>query len=151
MKYRTLTILGLLSFASPLFAVSSAFERVTPSSEERDYHPKVTLEVTEENKYLLGISNIGKEAWLVVCFEARKENEREFRKLIWKMPGARSDDIMLIVPLKINEDGTAQIHLSEELVSRSYVAIDFPNPVFDGDFYYTIDIPQFHKHLKKQS
>ena len=151
MKNKTLLICSLLLSACPLFADFSAFERVTPASEERDHHPKVKLEKSEENKYLLSISNVGKHAWLVVCTAERKQSKREFREVIWSTPGAKSDDIELIVPLMLGTDRASQIQLSGELISRSYIVIDFPNPVFDGGFHYTIDVPEFYRNLNNQS
>jgi hypothetical protein len=147
MKRQALFICSLLLFGGPLFAFFSAFERITPSSEESEHHPKVKFEKSGENDYLVSISNVGKHAWFVVCTEERKQNKREFREVIWKTPGAKSDDIELVVPLRLGEDRASQVQISDEFISRSYIVIDFPVPVFDGGFYYTIDIPEFHRNL----
>ena len=148
MKFRSTILLGTLLISAPLFAIFSAYERIIPSSEDQEYHPKVKFYQVKENQYILELSNVTKSAWLVVCSEEREEQKRELRPLIWKAPGFDSDDIELVSPLKIREDRSAQIHLSDDLASRSYVALDFPTPVMDGGYYYTIDIPEFYRHLK---
>ena len=150
-----LTAFGISLACCPLFAIFSAFELVTPNSENQDYRPKVELKKIEKKKYLLRISNVRNHAWLVLCKEGLIE-AKNFRSIIWKSTSdaadiphywtlePKIDNIELITKVEVKENRIEMI-LSEDIASRSYIAIDYDTPVDDGGHYYTIDIPAFTK------
>lgn len=152
-----LTAFGISLACCPLFAVFSAFELVTPNSEDQDYHPKVELIKIENEQYLLRISNVRNHAWLVSCKEELKK-EKNFRSIIWKATSDAADiphfwtlepnieHLELITQVEVREN-QIELILSQELASRSYIAIDYRTPVDDGGYYYTIDIPAFTKQI----
>lgn len=138
-------------------AAFSAFEIITPETEQEDFYPIVNYEKTKEGKNRVRISKVINHAWLIVCSEPIVDDKKEFRGLVWSLktnhrhlkdswgmsPSMKS--VEMISPIRVTE-GDIEIYLSDDLASRTYIAIDFTDPVDDGGFYYTIDIPKFHKH-----
>ena len=118
------------------------------SDKHKDYQNKVKLTKQEDGKLLLTLPQIGGnrlEAVLVVCKEARKDGNRNFRNEIhWPETKADSPDIELIVPVRFEKGEMANIQLTEDLASRSYVV--FGGFFLDGTFY-TIDLPSYLKAL----
>lgn len=152
MKQYTAITLVFLFFSSSLLAVFSAFERITPTKENpHDHHPKVELKKIEKNEYLLTVSKAKGHAWLIVCEKEREVYERELRGVIWKYPNAKTDDIEHISEVEISDKRIVEFRISEDIISRCYIAMDFRTPVFDGGYYYTIDIPEFYRHLKTRA
>jgi hypothetical protein len=153
---RYILTLGILLACTPLLAIFSAHELINPDFDSDDFHPTVTYKNIGEKKNLLTVSGVNNNAWLVVCSEPIKKGKKDFRSLVWSLstdtsylrngwgmnPSMKS--IELISPIRVKE-GEIKIHLSGDLAARAYVVIDFDSPVDDGGFYYTVDIPEFHK------
>jgi len=156
MKYLLIAACSLF-VCGRLLAIFSAFEIITPETVQEDFHPIVSYEKTIEGKNRVRISQVKNKAWLIVCSEPLGDEKKEFRGLVWSLktdhkhlkdswgmrPSMKS--VEMISPIAATE-GEIEIYLSDDLASRTYIAIDFEYPVDDGGFYYTIDIPKFHQH-----
>ena len=96
--------------------------------------------------------------WLITCSWELADDQNEFRERIWKSdlndshidvpaepgdspaPTCTKDDLRA-------ENGFVEVILSANLMSRSYIYIDHPHPLFDGGFYYTIDLPEYLRNI----
>jgi hypothetical protein len=156
MKYLLIAACSLFA-CGRLLAIFSAFEIITPGTEQEDFHPIVSYEKTIEGKNRVRISQVKNHAWLIIRSEPAGDEEKEFRALVWSLTtnekylkdswgmNPNMESVEMISPIAATE-GEIEIYLSDDLASRTYIAIDFAYPVDDGGFYYTIDIPKFHQY-----
>ena len=95
-----------------------------------------------------------KKYWLIISDKPLRNDEQEFRDFIWKGAANRTN-IVLFAPLaptyqRLSSDTKDErpeikLVLPYDLARRAYIYHDFPTPVFDGGFYYTVDIPSYIK------
>lgn len=153
---RSLLVLTFLLVASAVSADFSQFVSISPNNENKyqEVRPVITRQenlVTVRVPYRDG----PKKYWLIVSDKPLRNGEQEFRDFIWKGAGTRTD-IILLVPLGPSvqrkqggdirdENSEIQLILPYQLAQRAYIYHDFPMLVFDGGFYYTIDIPSYVK------
>ena len=148
-----LTFLLVTSAASAIF---SQFVSVSPNNENKyqEVRPAVTRNgdvVTVSIPYRDG----PKKYWLIISAKPLRNGEQEFRDFIWKGTSARTDIVLfasLAPSLQRTLSGDTRDERSEirlvlpyKLAQRAYIYHDFPVAVFDGGFYYTVDIPSYLK------
>ncbi len=153
----TLVILMLTSQAQ---ADWSGFAHVTPSS-EAELKLKVSMTPVENQpgKYSVKLEAVGynhKLAWLIIAKNALSPDGQQLRDYIWSGAKTEQDILVKVKLMPTGIGGFAQkeetekfyvIELSSNLIERSYIYIDFPSPVFDGGYYYSIDIGAYYRKM----
>ncbi len=150
---KTLFIAVVLSFfaaSNPLFAYIDIFQEIEPSNK---YHTKLILKKQKHDNLLLTLPKVkgatDLQAWLVVCEKPREKGRRNFRyEVRWPESKANKSDIELVIPIKFEKSGIANIQLTDDLASRSYIV--FGRCFMDGGTFYTVNLPAFRKALDKQ-
>jgi hypothetical protein len=149
-----------LLVTSAALADFSQFVSVSPDNENKNQEVRPII-ARKENVVTVRVPyrDGPKKYWLIVSDKPLRNGEQEFRDFIWKGAGTRTrtrTDIALLVPLGPSvqrkqggdigdEKSEIQLILSYQLAQRAYIYYDFPTLVFDGGFYYTIDIPSYVK------
>ena len=99
-----------------------------------------------------------KHAWLIEGTKQLQPNDLEFREYIWSgkdennhVKSKRKIEVIEgeLVPDQNQSKLYLEVSILKDKINRSYVYLDFPNVVFDGGFYYTIDLPSYNKILAK--
>lgn len=137
--------------SNPLFAIIDLYTEIEPSEEAEGYHKKLVLTKQRDDKLLLTLPKIDDDsetrAWLVVCDKARGKGQRNFRyEVHWPECKANKSDIQLVIPIKFDDRGTANIHITTDLASRSYVVF---GGFFDDGTFSTVNLPAFHEALNR--
>lgn len=136
--------------SNPLFAIIDVYTEIEPSEEAEGYHKKLVLTKQRDDKLLLTLPKLDGDseiAWLVVCKKPREKGQRNFRyEVHWPESKANKADIQLVIPIEFDESGTANIHITTELASRSYVV--FGGFFNDGTFS-TVNLPAFLEALDR--
>ena len=141
--------LSLIMGLGPLFAFVDVFSEVAPSDKPEGYHTKVKLRKQGGDNWILTLPRVGgipeAQAWLVVCKEARGDGHRNFRYDVhWLESTANKPDIQLVVPIKFDGKGSANLQLTDDLLSRSYVVF---GGYYDDGAFSTVNLPAFRKAL----
>ena len=136
-------------FASIASASWSAFANVNQKNQSK-YKITVKTSVSKNDQitYQIKAPMVGehKHCWLIICKSKLKLKQQEFRDYIWNDKSDRSD-VWLKVPVVPDKKGIIQFTIHKEFIPRSYIYIDFPHMVFDGGYYYSIDLSTY---IKKQ-
>ena len=122
------------------------FVHVTPENQEeygfdvcvdRDYLDMDLIEVMIRGERPL------RGGWLITTREYVDPSGQQFRQYIWDETAADSP-IESITDLAHDEEaGVTRVLLPRDIFPRSYLYFDFPEPVFDGGFYFSIDLSTF--------
>jgi hypothetical protein len=148
------SFLCALLVTSTSFAAFSKFVVVSPDTENT--HQELKPEIKNENGLVsvrIPYQESDKKYWLIVSDKQLQKENLNFRSLIWEGASARSD-ILLIAPLAPNAQPLTPkgkkpqlrditLQLSSDLAQRAYIYHDFSDPVLDGGFFYTVDIPSY--------
>ena len=134
---------------NPLFAIIEVYTEIEPSEKAEGYHKKLVLRKLRDDKLLLTLPKIDGDselrAWLVVCDKPREKGQRNFRyEVHWAESKANKSDIQLVVPIKFDDRRTANLHLTTDLASRSYVVF---GGSFDDGTFSTVNLPAFLEAL----
>lgn len=130
-------------------AAWSGFAHVTPDT-EAEYSIEVLVEqdTGREDMFRIRLNAIEggyKNAWLVVAEERLSAAEQERRRYTWVgVPHGKG--VMIKAPLYPVGDSNEryyEVELSAEVIRKAYVYIDYPVPVLDGGYYYSIDLPAY--------
>lgn len=158
-------ILIFILVAIPANATWSSFAYVTPET-ENNYGLKIEVSKieNEKGKYrtkIFGITNDEmKQAWLIISSEKLTENEQNLRSYIWE---SIKPSKYILVKAKLNPNksfsfetkkkpGHYEVDLSSVMMERAYIYIDFPVKVYDGGWYYSIDLPAYlARHREDQA
>ncbi len=137
--------------SNPLLAIIDLYKEIGPSENAKGYHKKVVLTKQRDDKLLLTLPKIDGDsetrAWLVVCDGPRGKGQRNFRyEVHWPNSKANKADIQLVVPIKFDDRGTANLHITTELASRSYVVF---GGSFDDGTFSTVNLPAFLEALDR--
>jgi len=146
----------MLLHANIVLAAFSAFVVITPENEAK--HPfLIQAQPVENQPDLTRIRVIGsvagnKKVWLIVCKQRLLPGGQNFRTTIWE-GRENNNDIVNITQLKpgqitLPETGSQQyayveVVLSNDEMQRSYLYIDYPREVYDGGYYYSIDLAYY--------
>jgi hypothetical protein len=146
-----LVTLCVFAAPSPLFAVIDVFTEIEPS-DEAGYHKKLVLTKQRDDKLLLTLpkldGNPELQAWLVVCDRPRGKGQRNFRyEVHWPESKASKSDIQLVIPVKFDDRGTANLHITTDLASRSYLVF---GGFFDDGTFSTVNLPAFLEALDQK-
>ena len=159
MKFVVTTM--FLLYAQSAFAIFSAFEIINPSTQIKH---NISVEITEkkENKlyYDIKITKVGghKHAWLIESTKQLQPDDLEFREYIWSgkddnnhVKSIRKIEVLEgeLVPDKKQPKLYLKVSIPKEKIDRSYIYLDFPSIVFDGGYYYAIDLSSYVRNIKK--
>lgn len=149
------TVLLAFAFSAAAVASWSRFVVITPANES-EYPIVVRVEAVpgdEGRSRIRVIGDIGKwqRPWLVVCRTSVDPCGPYFRDMFWF--GADNEKVelwMQLFPEQTLVPGWrghlypyVELKLSPEQMHRAYIYIDFPHPVDDGGYYYSIDLAYY--------
>ena len=143
---RSTLFAALVLVASVAGAAFSAFVHVTPDNQQehgfdvcinRNYLDMQLTEIRIRGERPL------KGGWLITTREYVEPSGQRFREYIWD-DSIDDSPIESITELQHDEEaGATRVLMPQEMLSRSYLYFDFPEPVFDGGFFYSIDLSTF--------
>lgn len=146
-------------FSLQAHAVFSAFAHVIPETQE-EYIKSLHVEKMKDGDFLVKVPEFGwsKHVWLISCSSELRNDQKDFRSYIWgKDKGDRSIEVLAklgvgpVQPFEKKDESPInnfiEIVLSEEVMSKSYIYIDFPDMVLDGGYFYTIDLPEYLRKI----
>ena len=153
-----------LTLSAHTLANWSRYAHVTPKSENAyDLNVYVSPTNEENTTYLIrlpAISFPSKQAWLIVTPKPISPKEQNQRTRFWG-DDLNTKNIESIIPLRPNgipifsQADEPDIEKYYEVIipaheaDRAYIYIDFPTPVSDGGYFYSIDIGSYVKEIKK--
>ena len=151
-----LALVLILLYTNTAFAAFSAFVVITPDN-EAEYPFLIRAQPLENQPGYTRVKVIGpvdgsKKAWLIECKQSLLSESQNFRMTIWGYEQF-NDDVIKITPLKPGQTTLpgkgsqtypyVEVVLSNKVMQRSYLYIDFPREVRDGGYYYSIDLPYY--------
>lgn len=132
------------------YGIFSQFVHIS-NGNEKEHNIKVNVEAKENQNYKYKIKlpmlDDHKHCWLIICKDKLPPEKQNFRNYIWYDGPARYD-IILKSKMQPTSDKEIQFILNKDFIKKSYVYIDFSQPVFDGGFYYSIDLDTYLKEIK---
>jgi hypothetical protein len=147
-------------FSLQALAQFSAFEIVAPDTQDRlnDEIKSLSVEKMEDGRFIVKVPKFrSKHVWLITCSSELGYGQSEFRDNIWNRDSHDSNIYVLAkpgdspVPCTVDdrraESGFVEVILSNDLMSRSYIYIDYPHGVFDGGYYYSVDLPAYLRQM----
>ena len=153
----------LMFVCANTYAAWGGFALVTPETAMKYGLDLEIQPILNGGNYKVKFNALGyshKNAWLIITSSAMSEKEQQLRGYIW---GETEVPRKLIMQTKLNptdfseksgkENGTRyyEVIISKELIKNAYVYIDFPGMVFDGGYYYSIDLGAFYLNQIKAS
>ena len=160
----------LLAFVIEATASWSKFAHVT--SENKDtYKLNISAQRQSSNPEIYDIKfrsdffdlnrPLGKCAWLIISKRKLTPDEQIRRFDIWK-PDRVNEDLLVVAKLQPKFDMVLdeeekrykpiqrdfELTLHENMIQHAYIYIDFPRSVFDGGYYYSIDLATFIENKK---
>ncbi len=139
----------LLFFTTTALGMFSEFIHITPETRNKFDMPVCVTSATEAPSakkivfQLLRGSEIEKHAWLIVTREYLYPKNQNFRSYIWESPKFDSNVEVHVKINNLENEDKAEVIISEYLMDRAYIYIDFPHAIFDGGYYYSIDLSTF--------
>lgn len=145
----------LIFLMNQAFASWSGFAAVTPESKSKyNIDLKTTISPKSENctVTMQALAYPSKHAWLILTSKQLSEKEQELREFIWN---GSLEPSSLVKKIKLSPGGADkngeeniknlyyEFTISEVESKGAYVYIDFPDLVFDGGYYYSIDVGAF--------
>ena len=147
---RSSLIGALMLVASAASAAFSQFVHVTPENQD-EYGFGVCVDWNYLDMELVEVMISGERplrgGWLITTHEYVDPAGQQFRQYIW---GETADSpIESITDLQHDEEaGVTRVLLPREMFSRTYLYFDFPEPVFDGGFFFSIDLSTYADSAK---
>ena len=153
-----------LSLTNRSYSSWSDFAHVTPATEkEYNLHVQLVPLDTRESKFKVKFKAVGydeKLAWLIITTDALSVKGQQLRYHFWG--SAKPEKAIrlktLIMPvgvggLSVENDDPAfyEIELEASLMENAYIYIDFPLPVKDGGYFYSIDLGAYLKHYRSKA
>lgn len=146
----------MLLLTNSVFAAFSAFVIITPENEAN--HPFLIQAQPMENQpnhtriRVIGPVAGHKKVWLIVCKQSLLPTSQNFRTTIWE--GRNNEDEIVNINqlnpgvITLPETGSqeyayVEVILSSDEMQSSYLYIDYPHQVFDGGYYYSIDLAYY--------
>ena len=158
MKKIVLLFVFLLS-VNVSYAVFSMHVRITPDVEQ-DNSLYIKVEpVLGDNKVKITLSPIGT-TWLFVCAKPLSWNSQDFRDYVWykkdegkgiieeKVLFSENDYREARKKLDQGKNDVITFFIEKEKLYRAYIYRDFPRPIHDGGFYYTVDLGAYASSMK---
>lgn len=141
----------LLLHTSLAIAAWSGYAVVTPETQS-EYQVDIKATVSPAGNCTIQFDAIGypmKHAWLILSSSKQSKKQQALRNYIWGEADAPKDLVLItelkpFIKKKTSKDDNEQAYyafmLSNQIAHSAYVYIDFSGPVFDGGYYYSIDI-----------
>jgi hypothetical protein len=145
--------LFLLLYTQQALASWSGYAVVTPESQS-EYEVDIKAVVSPSGICTVKFKAIGypdKHAWLILTSSKLSNKEQKLRNYLWEDIDAPPN---LVLKSKINpaidklnfldnenvNDAYYEIKITNKISHSAYIYIDFPHPVNDGGYYYSIDL-----------
>jgi hypothetical protein len=147
----------LLEITGFCYADWSAFAHVTPETEkEYEVSVKLTSVKNKKNTYHVKVNAIGydeKHAWLITAPKDVKPEEQDFRNFIWYPKSVKKEKLKKteLHPKGKKNNLYYEIEISSNKIYSSYIYIDFPSPIEDGGYYYSIDLKSYLLKFKNNN
>ncbi len=141
---RTLFLIAFALIALEANAVFSGFAYVTPET-EADYPIEVCVDQSGTGPIEVSVQfeHGSKRGWLITTHHYLDRHSQEFRQILWD-DSATDSPIESISRLQYDgETEITRVSVPRELFARSYLYFDFPRPVYDGGWYYSVDLSTF--------
>ena len=143
---RAVFLAAVVLFAIKANAAFSAFAHVTPETQEQ-YGFEVCVDRgaldTESVNVSVRAERPLRGGWQITTFRYVEPEGQEFRRFIWDET-AEDSPIESIAELRYDdESGMPIVSVPRGAFMRSYLYFDFPEPVFDGGYYFSIDLSTF--------
>jgi hypothetical protein len=149
-----------LTLANSSFASWSQYAYVTPETEFK-YKLNVHVEPANSKRtaYLIRLEAVAfpsKQAWLIVTPKPLSSSEQNQRSRFWA-DKLNTENVESIVPLRptgipifpqSNEKKSEKFYdvvIPADEIDRTYIYIDFPALVYDGGYFYSIDLSTYLK------
>lgn len=142
-------------------AAFSEFVSITPKNEEEhNIHVTVISLDNKKDQYAVKIPLMitDKHTWLIICKNPLSPKKQNFREYIWSSGKEGDKGILVITKLHLDKDGSelkdknmekySEIMIHKDLIKRAYIYIDYSSPIFDGGFYYSIDLQSYLPYAK---
>ncbi len=143
---RTALLLAVMLFSAATIAVFSAFAHITPDTQKQfGFEVCVEQGILDTDPVEVSVRAEGPltGGWLITTSEYVGPEDQEFRQYIWYDTVSESP-IESIENLRYDEEnGVSRASVPREVFLRSYLYYDFSEPVFDGGYYYSIDLSTF--------
>ncbi len=148
----------LLLLSNQGLAAWSRFAIVTPENQSK-YHVKVEASLSKQNGSctvkLNTLEYPSKHAWLILTSKKLSNQEQALRGYIWGEDKAPSSLILKaklnpagreLITSENNDEAYYKLTISKEVFPNAYIYIDFPAVVFDGGYYYSINLGAYCVH-----
>ena len=145
-----------LGFSRPAFGAFSEFVVLTPKNDLYHGFRIQTFPVPSQADHtrvrVTWPLDEYQQMWLVECKKSLPTEQQNFRPLVW----GETDEDGVVVSIKPMERQSVagaetervqyayvEIALPNEQLTRSYLYIDFPQPLNDGGYYYSIELAYY--------
>ena len=138
------------------FGASSEFVVITPQNDaEHAFLVQAHREAAQPDRTRVRVTwpmDRYQQVWLVVCEKSLVAEEQNFRFLMWgetegyeRVISIRRLERRRMTLAETDSLGYSylEIALPNEQMARSYLYIDFPRPVDDGGYYYSVDLAYY--------
>jgi hypothetical protein len=151
-----IALLSFLFIALPAHSIFRGFVSISPATDSKhlNFTPVITIQDSFIEVKLPYVNHGSKKYWLVIADRTLNSAEQDFKRIM--QLNSRTDIALLTQLSPASDDATKdqkqeiRLRLSHELAQRAYIYFDFFNFVFDGGYYYTIDIPSYIKKNKSE-
>jgi hypothetical protein len=148
-------VLSLLMQIKVAMAIFSELVVITPQNETE--HPFDIQVVAIENRpgdhriRVAGPVDDDQKTWLIRCQRSLLPEKQNFRQAIWQ-GGTGNRDVVQIMRLTpqypadkagMEKQVYVEVVLSDDVMKRSYLYVDFPQNVDDGGYHYSIDLAYY--------
>ena len=131
-------------------AAFSAFARITPET-QAGHNIKTDIEIINTDACIVRVESEnlcrGKQsAWLITSGKPIPPEKQNFRNFIWSEETGDSPTLKIAkLPCKRTERhntpaGYIEVTLKRANLKKTYIYIDYPQMIFDGGYYYCIDL-----------
>ena len=162
MQIKRFILLIILLFTTPAYAVWSGFAALSKETSIHSATTKPQIEVLSTSDIQNKICSVkiypkaeypSKQAWLVVAKKQLSiDEQKKLRNVIWGY--AKKPEFLALItklavlqnnpyPQKNQEINLYEVSLDYSMAEQVYVFIDYPGPVLDGGYYYSIDINSY--------
>jgi len=140
-------------YAISAHATWSALAHVTPETQDK-YNVRVCIADVPWNKPTVDVfvwfPTPRGSGWIITTREYVQPNEQGFRRYIWNNEIEESP-IESISAIEYDEVKIpTRTQVTKGLLSRSYLYFDAPTPIFDGGYYFSIDLSTYADHVQTE-
>ncbi|NCC52132.1 MAG: hypothetical protein EOM20_13065 [Spartobacteria bacterium] len=128
--------------------------RVDSSNDEDTGFRVTVLRTTNTNRFRVIISSKEsnekssqgpqRQGYFILCKKPQTPSGQDFRQCL-RGDYASHQDVLTVVPLKKNREGNWDFVLDAQQMDRAYLFVDYAVLMFDGGFYYCINLSTYKK------